>query len=172
MALARKSSVESGLDALQSKGIVNMEGTPVKKYGEVRICGDFKVTVNLQLEVDAYSLPRIDEIYANLARGKQFSRLDLHQAYLQMELEEESKPYLTVNIMHGLYQYQRFTIGSGLCSSHSSWQGAMDQALQETPGVQCYLDDIIVTDKTPTRTSAFCENYTLWTSSKAPDRFQ
>ena len=154
VALARKPAVERGLDALEAKGVIKPVAhsdwaapivTPIKKDGEARICGDFKVTVNPQLAVDEYPLPRIEEIYANLSGGKQFSTLDLRQAYLQMELEEESKPYLTINTLHGLYQYQRLPYG--VASAPALWQRAMDQVLQGLPGVQCYLDDIIITGK-------------------------
>ncbi|KAK2159261.1 hypothetical protein NP493_1730g00003 [Ridgeia piscesae] len=120
--------------------------TPIKKDGEVRICGDFKVTINPQLDVDEYLLPRIEEIYANLSGGQQFSVIDLRQAYLQMEVEEESKTYLTVNTHRGLYQYQRLPYA--VASAPAVWQSAMDQVLQGIPGVQCYLDDIIVTGRT------------------------
>ena len=47
--------------------------TPVKKDGTVRVCGDFRVTVNSQLDVEAYPLPRIDKIFANLSWGKHFN---------------------------------------------------------------------------------------------------
>ena len=82
--------------------------TPIKKDGEVRISGDFTVTINPQLDVDEYPLPRIEEIYAKLIGCQQFSVIDLRQACLQTEVEEESsKNYLTVNTHRGLYQYQR-----------------------------------------------------------------
>ena len=105
--------------------------TPIKKDGEVRICGDFKVTINSQLDVDEYPLPQIEEIYANMSGGQQFSVIDLRQAYLQMEVEEESKTYLTVNTHRGLYQYQRLPYG--VASAPSVWQRGI-------PGVQCYID--------------------------------
>jgi hypothetical protein len=38
------------------------------------------VTINPQLDVDEYPLPRIEEIYANLSGGQQFSVSDLRQA--------------------------------------------------------------------------------------------
>ncbi len=44
--------------------------TPVKKDGTVSVCCNFKVTVNSQLDVEAYPLPRIDEIFANLSGGQ------------------------------------------------------------------------------------------------------
>jgi hypothetical protein len=50
----------------------------------VRICGDFKVTLNSCLQVDQYPMPKIDDIFANLAGGQKFSKIDLRQGYLQL----------------------------------------------------------------------------------------
>ncbi|KAK2183951.1 hypothetical protein NP493_291g03003 [Ridgeia piscesae] len=86
---ARKPADERGLEQLEAEWIVKRVthsewATPIvtriKKDGEVRICGDFKVTINPQLDVDEYHLPRIEEIYANLSGGQQFSVIDLRQA--------------------------------------------------------------------------------------------
>ena len=56
----------------------------MKKNGAVRICWDFEVTINSQLKVEQYPLPKIEDIFANLAGRKQFSKIDLKNAYLQM----------------------------------------------------------------------------------------
>ena len=80
----------------------------VKRTGAVRICGDFEVTANPVLHADQYPLPRIDEIFASLVGGECFSKIDLAQAYLQMEMEESLK-YLTINTTKGLYQYNPYT---------------------------------------------------------------
>ena len=63
-----------------------------------------------------------------------------------MEIEEHSRPFLTINTIRGLYQYQRLPYG--VASAPAIWQRAMDQILQGIPGVFCYLDDIIVTGST------------------------
>ncbi|XP_063775437.1 uncharacterized protein K02A2.6-like [Pseudophryne corroboree] len=89
-----------------------------------------------------YPLPKIEDIFAALSGGGRFSKIDLAQAYLQMEIEEASKKYLTINTHKGLLQYNRLVFG--LSSAPALWQRAMDQ---EIPGTQCYLDDIIVTGK-------------------------
>ncbi|KAK3091048.1 hypothetical protein FSP39_016771 [Pinctada imbricata] len=111
-----KPKIEAELQKLEEQGILSRVevsdwATPivpvVKKDGSVRICGDFKVTVNPALQVDQYPLPRIEDIFANLAGGEKFSKIDLRQAYLHMNLEEISKPLLTINTHKGLYRYNR-----------------------------------------------------------------
>ena len=81
--------------------------TPMRKDGIVKVCGDFMVTIKPQLEIDEFPLPRVDDTYASLGRDKLFSVLDLRHAYQQLEVEERSRPSLTINTTHGLYQYQR-----------------------------------------------------------------
>lgn len=149
---AIRQKVEAELDRLEAAGILSKVdwsqwATPIvpvaKKNGAVRVCGDFKVTINPVLQAERYPLPRIEDIFANLSGGKRFSKIDLAEAYLQMEMEEESKVYLTIHTHKGLYQYNRLVFG--VASAPAIWQRAMDQVLQGVPGTQCYLDDIIVT---------------------------
>ncbi|XP_052323292.1 uncharacterized protein K02A2.6-like [Oncorhynchus keta] len=144
--------VEAEIDRLQDTGILTKVdrsewATPivpiVKKDGSVRMCGDFKVTVNPMLHVDQYPLPRLDDIFAALAGGKHFSKIDLKQAYLQLPVEESSKQYLTINTHKGLYMYNRLVFG--IASAPAIWQRTIDQILQGIPGTQCILDDMIIT---------------------------
>ncbi|RXN30262.1 putative protein K02A2.6-like protein [Labeo rohita] len=149
---AIRQKVEIELDRLEAEGILSKVdwspwATPVvpvsKKDGSVRLCGDFKVSVNPELHVEQYPLPRIEDIFATLSGGRHFSKIDLAEAYLQMEMEEDSKVFLTINTHKGLYRYNRLVFG--ISSAPALWQRAMDQVLQGCPGTQCYLDDIIVT---------------------------
>ena len=57
---------------------------------------------------EQYPLPHKEDIFANLAGGKQFSKLDLRKAYHQMEVTEESKKFLTINTHKGLFHYNQF----------------------------------------------------------------
>jgi hypothetical protein len=147
---AIRPKVEAELQHLEDQGILSKVDwcewvTPivpvVKNTGAVRICGDFKVTVNPVLHADQYPLPRIDDIFASLAGGERLSKIDLAQAYSQMEMEGSSRQYLTINTTKG--QYNRLVFG--ISSAPAIWQRAMDQVLQGISGTQCYLDDIIVT---------------------------
>ena len=117
-----------------------------KGDGCLRVCGDYKITVNPVLEVDKYPLPRPDDLLAQLAGGKTFSKLDLSQAYQQVLLDEGSRKFVTINTHQGLYQYTR--VPFGIASAPALFQKIMDTILQGIPGTICYLDDILVTGTT------------------------
>ena len=115
----------------------------VKRNGSVRVSGDFKVSFNPVLLTEQYPLSRREDIFVNLAGCKHFSKLDLRQAYHQMEVTEASKKFLTINSRKGLFRYSRLVFAISSCPA--TWHRAIDQVLQ---GVQCILDDMIVSGKT------------------------
>ena len=73
-----------------------------KKDGGVRICGDYKPTVNTQIEVLHHPLPTVELITSKLSGNTVFSKIDLKTAFQQLELEEASKELCTVNTNKGL----------------------------------------------------------------------
>eukprot|EP00118_Oscarella_pearsei_P019665 m.210272 g.210272 ORF g.210272 m.210272 type:complete len:329 (+) comp39743_c0_seq9:1996-2982(+) len=117
-----------------------------KADGSLRICGDYKITVNRELEVDQYPLPKPDDLFATLAGGTVFSKLDLASAYQQVLLDEESKDLTAINTHKGLFQYTRLPFG--IASAPAVFQNLMEQMLHGLNGVVCYLDDILVTGST------------------------
>ena len=114
-----------------------------KKDGHVRICGDYKVSINPFLAVDQHSLPNAEEIFASLTGGQKFTKLDLSQAYQQLLLDDDSKSLLTINTHKGLYHYTRLPFG--VASAPAIFQKTMDVLLQGIPNTLCYIDDIIIT---------------------------
>ena len=152
--LALKERVESELDRLERDGVLEKTNysewaapvvTVPKPDGQLRLCGDYKVTVNPVLDVDQYPLPKPDDIFATLAGGKQFTTLDLSHAYNQLIMDEESRKFVTINTHKGLYQYTRLPFG--IASAPAVFQRIMDTILQGVEGVACYIDDIIITGK-------------------------
>ena len=87
---AMKAAVEEELSRLEQIGVVEKISSsewaaPIvavpKKDGKVRLCGDYKVTINPALDVDQYPLPVPEALFATLSGGKNFTTLDLSQAY-------------------------------------------------------------------------------------------
>ena len=83
----------------------------LKQDCSLRICGDYKVMVHRAAKTDCFPLPRIDDLFASLARGKAFSKVDLAHAYQQLELDEESKTLVVINTQKGLFRYNRLPFG-------------------------------------------------------------
>lgn len=150
--LAIKPKVEEEIDKLLRLGVLEQVdysswGTPIvpilKKNGEIRICGDYKVTVNPQLVVEQYPLPRIEELFAKLHGGKEFSKIDLSMAYQQLVLDSESREYTTISTTKGLFRYTRLVFG--IASAPAIFQRTMDSLFAGFPGVVVFMDDILVT---------------------------
>lgn len=85
----------------------------------------------------------MEDLFATLAGGKAFSKLDLAHAYSQIPLTDGSKQYVTVNTHKGLYQYNRLPFG--VAAAPSIFQRLMENLLQGIPHVSIYLDDILIT---------------------------
>ena len=92
--------MEQELERLEKAGIIepvefSKWAAPVvpviKRDGTVRICGDYKLTVNKAAKLDTYPLPKVDDLFSQLAGGKKFTKLDLAHAYQQIALEPDSK---------------------------------------------------------------------------------
>lgn len=155
MAYALQPKVEQKLKQMVAVGILKPVthsewASPIvvvpKKDGDVRICSDFRLTVNKVLNVDQYPLPRPDDIFADLAGGVIFSVLDLSGAYQQLRVHPDFQKFLTINTHIGLFQFTRLTYG--ISSAPAIFQSVMDQILGGIAGVKCYLDDILISSKT------------------------
>ena len=57
----------------------------LKPVGTVRLCGDYKLTVNTVSSLEQYPIPRVEDLFAALSGGKQFSKLDMSHTYQQIQ---------------------------------------------------------------------------------------
>ena len=149
---ASQDAIEKELERLEKLGVIEKVNhsewaTPIvpvlKPDGSTRICSDYKVTINPQISVDQYPLAKVDDLLADLAGGKEFTKLDLTHAYQQVLLEPESQKYVTINTHRGLYRYKRMPFG--IASAPAVFQQIMEKVLQGIPKVIFYLDDVLVT---------------------------
>lgn len=96
--------VEKELECMENTGILEKVessrwATPIvpvlKENGDIRICGDFSVTVNPALIVDEHPLPTLEKLFTSMAGGTIFFKIDLKQAYLQLPVADEDKELFT-----------------------------------------------------------------------------
>ena len=95
----------------------------------VRICGNFKLTVNAVSKLDTYPIPQTEDPFAKLVGGVSFSKLNHSQVYQQLELEEESKQLVVINTHRGLFRFTRLPFG--VSSLPGIFQGTMECLMLE-----------------------------------------
>ena len=96
----------------------------LKPDRSVRICGDYKVTINPVLDVPECLMPTAEKLFTQLNGGEKLIKLDLSSAYQQVLLDEESRRYVTINTHLGLYRYTRLSFG--VEASPAIFQQTMD----------------------------------------------
>ena len=106
VAYAKRAAVQTELERLKKEGVIipvdySEWATPVvpveKSDGTIRLCGNFKCTVNPTLKVETYPMPTIQDVFDKLAGGQKFTQIDLAHAYQQIEMDEESQELLLIN---------------------------------------------------------------------------
>ena len=152
---AIKDKVKAMLQGLEREGIIEKVETsewaaPLvvvpKPDGDLRICGDYKVTINQHIKVDNYPLPKPEDIFASLEGAKFFTKLDLSRAYHQLQLDDESKRLTTVNTPFGLYQFTRLPFGVSVAPS--KFQREIEKLVGDLPFVKVFLDDLLIAANT------------------------
>ena len=89
-------------------------------------------------------LPTTQDLYAELTGSKVFSKLDLSHEYAQLNVDEESQAYLTINTHKGLYSYLKLPYGVKSSPTPQIFQAKMDQILQGIEKCVCKQDDILI----------------------------
>ncbi|UYV83534.1 K02A2.6-like [Cordylochernes scorpioides] len=151
---AIRPKVEEASRKMEEQGILTPVeftrfATPIvpvlKRDGSIRICGDYRSTVNTIVESDTFPVPAVADLQVNLAGGKVFSKLDLKDAYQQLVVDEETAELLAINTHKGLFKVNRLPFG--VSCAPGIFQRRMESLIAKIPGVVVYLDDILVTGK-------------------------
>ena len=118
--------VSSELDRLQKADMIEPVqfaewAAPIvpvlKPDGTLRLCGDYRQTVNRAAIPDKYPLLCIDDLLASLSGSKSFTKLDLAHAYQQILLDDASSLLATINAHKGLFKYKRLPFGISVAPS-------------------------------------------------------
>lgn len=111
----------------RSSSLSKSNGSPLKstiaatyEFGKC-ICAQACAVISKSQSIRCFLLlPRIGNIFANLVEGKHFSKLDLRQAYHQVEVSEESNNNLAITT------HKRLVFD--ITSNPSIWQRAFNLA--------------------------------------------
>lgn len=120
--------------------------TPVlfvkKSDGQLRVVGDYKVTVNPWIRESEYPMPTVSEALNTLNGGTIFSQIDLKNAYKQLRVAPETSKILTISTPLGLFNVN--VLLDGLNIAPRLFQKFIMSRIQGIPGTIAYLDNIKV----------------------------
>ena len=119
-----------------------------KKDGSVRVCANFKNTINKRLcRPDPFPAPAIEEIFNGIEDGNRFfSSIDLQSGYWQLTIREEDRHKTSFTWNDVTYQFVRLPFGytaSGACFSRAV-ATALTSVGFDRKKVIVYIDDIAI----------------------------
>ena len=117
-----------------------------KKDGGIRLCVDMR-EANQASERERHTMPTLQDFKAEVNGAKLFSKIDLKQAYHQLELHPDSRFITTFSTHEGLFQYKRLNYGTN--SAAEIFQNVLQQNLSDIRGVKNLVNDIIIHGKIP-----------------------
>eukprot|EP00112_Aurelia_sp_Birch-Aquarium-sp1_P011735 Seg247.5 transcript_id=Seg247.5/GoldUCD/mRNA.D3Y31 product="Retrovirus-related Pol polyprotein from transposon 297" pseudo=true protein_id=Seg247.5/GoldUCD/D3Y31 len=158
---ATKSRLKDELERLESLGVITKVTKPTdwvsnlvvaeKPNGKLRVCIDPQ-HLNQALKRSHYPLPITEDILPDLDDVKVFSKVDLKEGYLQIELDDDSTDLTTFHTPWGRWKFLRMPFGIKPASEH--FQQRFDQALKGLTGIYAVADDALVTGKGKTYSEA------------------
>ena len=112
MAPPELAELKKQLQELLEKGLIRPSvspwGAPVlfvkKKDGSLRLCIDYR-ELNWVTVKNKYPLPRIDDLFDQLAGAAVFSKIDLRMGYHQLKIKGEDIPKTAFQTRYGHYEF-------------------------------------------------------------------
>ena len=144
--------IRTEIEKLSKDGIIEFSTSPWRAQVLVtshenrkrRMVIDYSQTVNRFTQLDAYPLPKINEMVNKIAKYRVFSKIDLKSAYHQIPIREADRIYTAFEADGRLYQFTR--IPFGVTNGVACFQRVMDKFITENnlKSTFAYLDDITV----------------------------
>ena len=120
---------------------------PVKKKDNtIRLCVDYR-RLNSVSTMDAYPMPRVDDMIDQIGGAKFISTLDLTKGYWQVPVAEKDREKTAFSTPFGLFQFTRMPFG--LQGAPATFQRMVDRLLNGLGDfANAYIDDVIIYSKT------------------------
>ena len=138
--------------SLLREGIIELSQSPWRAQVLVtsderhrrRMVIDYSRTINRFTQLDAYPIPRINDLVHKMAKYRVFSKIDLKSAYYQVPLRENEKHFTAFEAEGQLFQFTR--VPFGLTNSVAVFQRVINSIISDN-GLEAtfaYLDDVII----------------------------
>ena len=130
-----KEAVEKEIEMMLKEEVIEVANSEwaspimiVKKRDDtIRLCVDYR-KLNAMTLVDAYPMPRIDDILDQVSQARYITTLDLAKCYWQVLVAEEDRPKIAFITPRGLYQFKLMPFS--LCGAPATFQRMMDQVIR------------------------------------------
>ena len=150
-----RDEINAELDNLLQRDLIEHVDSPVewisnmvvvpKKNGSLWLCLDARPP-NTAIKRQNYPIPPIESILDELSGARYFSKIDLKNAYCQIELDKESSNLTTFITERGLLRHKRLIYGLN-CASED-FRKPIERAFSGLDGVKNISDDTITFSKT------------------------
>ena len=98
--------------------------------------------LNRAIKREHYRLPTTEDVLAQMANAKHFTKLDASNAYWQIKVDDESSKLLTFNSPQGRYSFKRLPFG--IHSASEICQQKIATIIEGIEGSLNVQDDIII----------------------------
>lgn len=115
-----------------------------KENGEVRLCIDMR-RANEAIVRENHPLPTMDKLLPKMKNAKVFTKLDIKDAFHQIEIHPHSRHITTFITNKGLFRYKRLMFG--ISCAPEIFQKTLEHMLLGCEGVINYIDDILIYGK-------------------------
>jgi hypothetical protein len=142
------------LQDLLDKGFIHPSASPwgcpalfvKKKDNCLRLCVDYR-PLNAVTIKNKYPLPRIDNLFDQLAGARVFSKIDLRSRYHQIKIRLSDIPKIAFSTRYGLYEY--LIMSFGLTNAPAYFMYLMNSILMQElkKFIVVFIDDILIYSK-------------------------
>lgn len=149
--ISLQEKVKKKLQELMEADIIEPVGKPsgwvspmvpvLKENGDIRICIDMR-RANAAIIRENHPLPTMDVLLPNFREARYFTKLDIKNAFHQVEITPNSRDITTFITSKGLYRYKRLMFG--ITCAPEIFKKIMEKMLLSCEGTVVFIDDILI----------------------------
>ena len=144
-----QTTIKSEIETMLKLGVIEVSeskyASPIvlvrKRDGTNRFCVDFR-KLNKVTVFDPEPIPNADNLMAQVANAKFFSKLDLTKAYWQIPIVQSDKEKTAFVTLEGLYHFN--VLPFGMVNAPATFTRMMRKLLKGQSHVVNFIDDILI----------------------------